>query len=302
MARHRSPQSRGAHRTLPSPREPLFATTGVGGAHRAVDPTTRRNLLAVGGVAVLAGQVAFSHLTGTMPALPGPGDLLGLEPTESTITELAATAPPSTRFEAAGAAQAAFEPAAQVAAPLVETGPLASRYDGLEPISMTGDPSSLQQADAAKLAKAAGLAEAARQAQEQAARRAEQARLQAADAPHVRGRACAPNTSGLAGVKSWVTTAGTELRCIFDVKTLGGLGTRSNASDHPRGLAIDFMTTNGENGDQLADYALKYKDELRIKYVIWKQRINYGNGWKGMENRGSATANHFDHVHISFTN
>ncbi len=298
MARHRSPQSRGAHRTPPSPREPLFATTGAGGAHRAVDPTTRRNLLAVGGVAVLAGQVAFSHLTGTIPALPGPGTLLGLEPTESTITELTATAPAAQATAQVAGAQAVVP--AQAGAPAIETGPLASRYDGLEPISMTGDPSALQQADAAKLAKAAGLAEAARVAQEKAVQEAEAARLRAADAPSVRGKACAPNTAGLAGVKSWVTTAGTELRCIFGVNTLGGLGSRANASDHPRGLAIDFMTAGGVNGDQLADYALKYKDELRIKYVIWKQRINFGNGWKGMENRGSATANHFDHVHISF--
>jgi hypothetical protein len=86
------------------------------------------------------------------------------------------------------------------------------------------------------------------------------------------------------------------------VHTVGGLGGRPNVSDHPRGLAVDFMTAGGVAGDQLADYALKYKDDLKIKYVIWKQRINFGDGggWHGMENRGSPTANHFDHVHISF--
>lgn len=240
--------------------------------------------MAVGGAAVLAGQMAFSHLTGTTPVLPDPANLVGLEPTESNITELASVV--------------------NEAAPLVSRSdgaqPVTSSFDGLEPVSLTADPSALQQADAAKLAKAAGLAEAARAAQEQAVRQAEQARVREADAPHVRGKACAPNTAGLAGVKSWVATAGTDLRCIFGVKTLGGRGSRSNVSDHPRGLAIDFMTA-GSNGDQLADYALKYKDELKVKYVIWKQRINYGSGWRGMENRGSATANHFDHVHISFT-
>ena len=39
---------------------------------------------------------------------------------------------------------------------------------------------------------------------------------------------------------------------------------------------------------------------LGIKYVIWKQRINSGSGWRAMANRGGITANHFDHVHITF--
>lgn len=37
---------------------------------------------------------------------------------------------------------------------------------------------------------------------------------------------------------------------------------------------------------------------LSIKYVIWRQWINYGNGWESMEDRGSPTANHLSHVHI----
>lgn len=40
-------------------------------------------------------------------------------------------------------------------------------------------------------------------------------------------------------------------------------------------------------------------------YVIWKQRIISADrlveGWRGMEDRGSVTANHFDHVHVSLT-
>jgi hypothetical protein len=223
-------------------------------------------MIAVGGAVALAGQLSFSHVSGTSaPLLPDFGSMFGFAPTESTITELNATAP------------------------------LVDSYDGLEPVAPTADSGALQRADTAALVKAAGLNEAAAQAQA-----AEQARL--ADSPEVRGSRCAPNLSGLAGVKPWASTAGTELRCIFDVGTVGGLGGRPNMSDHPRGLAVDFMTAGGVAGDQLADYALKYKDDLKIKYVIWKQRINFGDGggWHGMPNRGSATANHFDHVHISF--
>jgi hypothetical protein len=267
----RAAMSRGAHR-MPAASAPVLVT-GSGGAHRTDDPTFRRNVLVVGGAAVLAGQMAFSHMQDpSMPLLPDTSGLFG-QAGESTITELAATGP--------------------IAA-------LPSTHDAFEPVTLDTRTAELEQADAAQLAKAAGLAEAAAAAQAEAARQAEQARIAAADSPSVRGKACPPNTAGLRGVKPWVSTAGVELRCIFNVGTLGGLGSRANYSDHPRGKAIDFMTAGGVNGDQLADYALKYKDELRIKYVIWKQRINFGNGWKGMENRGSITANHFDHVHISF--
>jgi hypothetical protein len=78
-----------------------------------------------------------------------------------------------------------------------------------------------------------------------------------------------------------------------------GVAGRAGTSDHPGGLAVDFMVDRA-TGDRLADCALANMDALGVKYVIWKQRINHGNGWKGMEDRGGATANHFDHVHISF--
>jgi hypothetical protein len=223
-------------------------------------------MIAVGGAVALAGQLSFTHIASpSAPLLPDFGSMFGFAPTESTITDLNASAP------------------------------LVDRYDGLEPVALTADSGALQQADTAKLVKAAGLNESAAQAQA-----AQKARM--ADSPEVRGTRCAPNLAGLAGVKTWVSTAGTELRCIFDVGTVGGLGGRPNVSDHPRGLAVDFMTAGGVAGDQLADYALKYRDDIKIKYVIWKQRINFGDGggWHGMPNRGSATANHFDHVHVSF--
>ncbi len=53
-------------------------------------------------------------------------------------------------------------------------------------------------------------------------------------------------------------------------------------------------------GDALAAYVLDHADALAVKYVIWRQRINHGSGWEPMEDRGSATANHYDHVHVSF--
>ncbi len=84
-----------------------------------------------------------------------------------------------------------------------------------------------------------------------------------------------------------------------EVKTFGGRRP-GTGSDHNTGEAVDIMIT-GSTGDRIADYLIQNQGALNVKYVIWKQRIWMpGQGWKGMEDRGDATANHFDHVHASF--
>ena len=79
--------------------------------------------------------------------------------------------------------------------------------------------------------------------------------------------------------------AGEFLGCQFGKPKMHGVSGRGGPSDHPGGRAIDFMV-NRATGDALAECALRNKDELGITYVIWRQRINYGNGWKPMEDRG----------------
>ena len=78
---------------------------------------------------------------------------------------------------------------------------------------------------------------------------------------------------------------------------------------HNSGMAVDFMVpVNSAQGDQLAEYLTKHMDELGVYYMIWKQRFYmpqqniYGtaNTWNIMPNRGGVTANHYDHVHVSF--
>lgn len=53
-------------------------------------------------------------------------------------------------------------------------------------------------------------------------------------------------------------------------------------------------------GDAHADFALGHQEEFGVMYVIWRQRYNDGSGWEPMEDRGSITQNHYDHVHVSF--
>lgn len=99
------------------------------------------------------------------------------------------------------------------------------------------------------------------------------------------------------GVKSSVKEVGNAIECVFPGRKILGVGSRGNASDHPSGYALDVMTTSG---DAIADCVMDNADALGVSYVIWDRRINTGSGWKGMSDRGGATANHQDHVHISF--
>jgi hypothetical protein len=81
--------------------------------------------------------------------------------------------------------------------------------------------------------------------------------------------------------------------------------------DHGSGRACDFMESTGgtmpsasaqEHGDRVAQFVIDNADRYGLKYVIWKQRIwdTRGSGsWRQMEDRGSITQNHFDHVHVS---
>lgn len=84
---------------------------------------------------------------------------------------------------------------------------------------------------------------------------------------------------------------------------------RAGDQDHGRGLAVDAMVYNDAAlGNQVAQYAVDNINSANISYIIWQQRfyapVNniYGpaNTWNMMPDRGSVTANHYDHVHISF--
>ncbi|MFC4943968.1 hypothetical protein [Pseudonocardia sp. GCM10023141] len=108
-------------------------------------------------------------------------------------------------------------------------------------------------------------------------------------------------TGGLGAVLPHVRTAAQFLGCRFGKPTMYGVSGRGGVSDHPSGKAVDFMVDTA-TGNQLADCALQNMKALGISYVIWRQRINFGSGWQAMEDRGSVTENHYDHVHVSFNN
>ncbi len=67
---------------------------------------------------------------------------------------------------------------------------------------------------------------------------------------------------------------------------------------------------NTQLGQEVADYATSNMEANNISYVIYQQKFyaptdnKYGPAytWNEMEDRGDATANHMDHVHVSFNN
>lgn len=87
----------------------------------------------------------------------------------------------------------------------------------------------------------------------------------------------------------------------FDGQVLGKGSRTIGTSDHPAGYAIDFMVlSDTAEGNKIRDYVMKDLDGLNALYVIYRQTYYNHRGSSHMEDRGSPTANHFDHVHVSF--
>ena len=63
------------------------------------------------------------------------------------------------------------------------------------------------------------------------------------------------------------------------------------------------MISDSGTGDAIADFARDNADALGVSEVIWAQQIwtveRSSEGWRYMEDRGSDTANHYDHVHVT---
>ena len=141
---------------------------------------------------------------------------------------------------------------------------------------------------------------------------AQPAAVETAAAPEVQPVASTP-TSGNAiptdpNLQPQAEAFRQEIAAKFGITNIGGYR-EGDPEDHGKGLAVDVMVpTNSELGDQVAQYAIDNMDRAGISYIIWKQQfympVNniYGpaNTWNQMPDRGGDTANHNDHVHISF--
>lgn len=81
------------------------------------------------------------------------------------------------------------------------------------------------------------------------------------------------------------------------------LGRRSSSGNHGSGRAIDCMISDSSVGWAAAKWVRANAKSLGVSEVIYRQQIwtvqRSSDGWRSMSDRGSATANHMDHVHVS---
>ena len=141
---------------------------------------------------------------------------------------------------------------------------------------------------------------------------AQPAEVETAAAPEVQPVASTPTTGNAIptdpNLQPQAEAFRQEIAAKFGITNIGGYR-EGDPEDHGKGLAVDVMVpTNSELGDQVAQYAIDNMDRAGISYIIWKQQFYmpvdniYGpaNTWNQMPDRGGDTANHYDHVHISF--
>ena len=114
------------------------------------------------------------------------------------------------------------------------------------------------------------------------------------------GGECTNGTTVAPGVSPNVVKVHEAVCAAFpDITTYG---TFRSDGEHGQGIAVDIMVS-GERGWQVAEFIRENYAELGVSYLIYSQQIwsveQAGAGWRGMSDRGSATANHFDHVHVT---
>lgn len=121
-----------------------------------------------------------------------------------------------------------------------------------------------------------------------------------ADKPFAIGGDCTNGTTVPSGVSANIKLVHEAVCANFPEITV--YGTFRGDGEHSQGLAVDIMVS-GDRGYQVAEFVRAHYAELGVNYVIYSQRIwsvdRSGEGWRGMENRGSTTANHYDHVHVT---
>jgi hypothetical protein len=107
------------------------------------------------------------------------------------------------------------------------------------------------------------------------------------------------------------------LRCVKQqfpkISKFYGYRAHDRYPDHPSGRAVDIMISSAfpdfdsaeavAYGAEIADWVKAHHAELGVQYIIYRQHIwnvqRASEGWRLMPDRGSPSANHMDHVHIT---
>ncbi|CAN5377367.1 hypothetical protein BH11ACT8_BH11ACT8_31130 [soil metagenome] len=120
------------------------------------------------------------------------------------------------------------------------------------------------------------------------------------DKPVTFGGDCTNGTTVPDGVNENIKKVHAAVCAAFpDITTYG---TFRGDGEHAQGIAVDIMVSGAE-GYRVADFVRAHYAELGVSYVIYSQHIwsvqRSGEGFRAMPDRGSVTANHYDHVHVT---
>lgn len=252
----------------------------------------RRGLLGVAAAATASAALVLPSAMSTVTAQPATIDAATVERTVavSRSVERAELVTPVTEAEAQASADAE-------AAVLAEQERLAAAEEAD------------RAAEAARIAEEERLAAEAKAAEEAAAAQTAAAATttnQAGStytgvptAPAVSSGTCAYGDGSNLGLTYQAQAAFQVICAQFPNVTSYG-GWRASADDHGAGQAIDIMIS-GSAGWDIANFLVANASALHVEYVIYSQQIwgNWGGGFTYMEDRGSITQNHYDHVHVT---
>jgi hypothetical protein len=120
------------------------------------------------------------------------------------------------------------------------------------------------------------------------------------DDGHDHGHSGESRKYGLKRVTANVAGAADYFGSKYGIKSVGGWRSKGSVpgSDHPKGRALDFMTSNVKTGTALAHDLIRNAKKWSVTYVIWNRYIwTPGRGWR----KYSGPSPHTDHVHASFS-
>lgn len=105
------------------------------------------------------------------------------------------------------------------------------------------------------------------------------------------------------GITNGLQSGAASLRQIimdqFGITDIGGYRAADGYNEHSTGRALDVMVSDVAKGTAVKDFVVANAKALGLKWAIWQQAMWYPDGsTTPMEDRGSPTQNHMDHVHV----
>lgn len=119
----------------------------------------------------------------------------------------------------------------------------------------------------------------------------------------VSGGTCAGGSSVESGLTPDAVKVHRAICARFPAVTSYGGVRADSLPEHPSGRALDAMVSSNGLGQEIASWVRANAKQLGVSEVIFAQRIwtvqRSGEGWRSMSDRGSPSANHYDHVHVT---